>query len=785
LAKALESMGFTAPTPIQASAIPAALEGKDVLGTAQTGTGKTGAFGIPMLARLAAEPGKQALILAPSRELAAQISAVLRQMARGSKQRGALVVGGESFPRQRRDLAMSPAFIVATPGRLNDHIKEGSADLSNVGILVLDECDRMLDMGFAPQIQEVVEAIPPGRQTLLFSATLPPEIMKLASSLLNNPVRISTGPTNKPTAHIDQQTLVTKLHEKNDHLLEQVNERTGKILVFTRTKFRADKVAFFLHQQGHDVVCLHGGHRQGKRKEALECFRSGSHRIMVATDLAGRGIDVADIEHVVNYDVPANREDYIHRIGRTGRFGKAGQAITFVSHEREGHGIVPKTKGGPPRRQRGGSEMPPPDFEEFVAQDKPGAKPSEKPAPVASAPVETPVEPPVQETAPVAEPQAPPAAPVETFQLDPDVRAALDGEEFVPEEPEAGDEAPAPEKKKFEKKPFGGKKPFGKKPFGKKPFGQKSTFGRKNHEGSFDQPRFEGEGGEGRPFRKPFKKPFGQKPFGKKPFGKPRFEGQGEGRPWQKPRFEAQGEGRPFKKPFGKPRFEGQGEGRPQFDRKPWGKSDSAPLRRDRPRFEGQGEGRPFKKPFGKPRFEGGEGRPQFDRKPWDRPRFEGQGEGRPFRKPFGQKPWQRQEQGEGRPQFGGPRKPWDRPRFEGQGEGAPRKPWGKPESAPLRRGKPSFRQQMDEAFAPTAPHPKFNGKRRYQGKPDFAPLRRGWPGFAGKPRQYGPRFFSGEGRPRFEGSKPYFRNNGKPSKPLFGRGKHSKFGKTPPPEME
>lgn len=348
LARALDEMEFIEPTPVQAEAIPQALKGQDILGTAQTGTGKTAAFGIPLLVKLHAEHGMDGLILAPTRELAAQIHQVLTQMSRGSKIEGALVVGGESFGRQVSDLQRHPAYIVATPGRLNDHLMERTIDLSRIGFLVLDEVDRMLDMGFAPQIQRIMRHIPKKRQTMLFSATLPREILNLAHSLLKSPVRVEIGAHSTPVAQITESTILTTQEGKNSILLAELKAREGKVLVFTRTKSRTDRVARFLHVNGFKVVGLHGGKSQGQRKLALERFRSGKTRIMVATDLAGRGIDVLDIEHVINYDIPGSREDYIHRIGRTGRWGKTGNAVNLlVNGDYEGELIISGKKPTP------------------------------------------------------------------------------------------------------------------------------------------------------------------------------------------------------------------------------------------------------------------------------------------------------------------------------------------------------------------------------------------------------------------------------------------------------
>lgn len=343
-------MGFLTPTPVQAAAIPPALEGHDILATAQTGTGKTGAFGVPVLTALAADRQKQALILAPTRELAAQILQVMQTMSQGLKRYGVLIVGGESFKRQADELRRGVDFIVATPGRLNDHLRERTIDLSYVELLVLDEVDRMLDMGFVPQIREILRYVPKERQTLLFSATLPKEIVSLAGTFLNKPVRIEIGSISQPTGQVKEETIRTTQEGKNAVLLKQMSEREGRILVFARTKSRTDRLAKFLYHEGHDVVSLHGGRSQAQRKQALDKFRSGDRRIMVATDLAGRGIDVPDIEHVINYDLPATREEYIHRIGRTGRCGKTGSALNLVlSGDFEAERIVAGEKAAPRR----------------------------------------------------------------------------------------------------------------------------------------------------------------------------------------------------------------------------------------------------------------------------------------------------------------------------------------------------------------------------------------------------------------------------------------------------
>lgn len=331
LADALADMGFEAPTPIQAQAIPHALEGRDVLGTAQTGTGKTGAFGIPLLANLYKEPSHQALILAPTRELAAQIYQVLKQMSRGLHIRCALVVGGESFRRQADEFDAGIDVVIATPGRLNDHLQERTFSLRYVYYVVLDEVDRMLDMGFAPQVKRIMRHVPVKRQTLLFSATLPKEALDIAHSFLRDPVRVAVETVaSEVDPQISETTINTTNEGKKTVVLQEVKAREGRILIFTRTKTRADSLYRMLQQAGLPVVNMHGGRSHSQRKQALDQFRRGTKRIMVATDLAGRGIDVEGIEHVINFDIPSNREDYIHRMGRTGRFGRKGTVLNLM-----------------------------------------------------------------------------------------------------------------------------------------------------------------------------------------------------------------------------------------------------------------------------------------------------------------------------------------------------------------------------------------------------------------------------------------------------------------------
>lgn len=334
LEQALQKLQFLKPTPIQAQAVPVALTGRDLIGCAQTGTGKTAAFCIPLLARLQNMPGKGALILAPTRELAFQIANVLRQLTDGQPEmRPSLVIGGANMHGQKKSLARQPRLIVATPGRLMDHMGSKTVNLSNIGILVLDEADQMLDMGFAPQLERIARVLPTERQTLLFSATLPDKILALASKYLRDPARVTVGAASRPVERITQSVVHTTVKEKNDVLLDELNARKGSILIFVRTKSRTERLARYLDEYGYEVGRIHGGRTQAQRTSALLGFREGTIRILVATDIAARGLDVPQIAHVINYDLPQAPEDYVHRVGRTARAGAAGEALCLLVPE--------------------------------------------------------------------------------------------------------------------------------------------------------------------------------------------------------------------------------------------------------------------------------------------------------------------------------------------------------------------------------------------------------------------------------------------------------------------
>ena len=332
LLRALKALNFTTPTPIQAAAIPAALAGKDIMGTAQTGTGKTGAFGIPLIAHLLEHPQDTALVMTPTRELATQVAEMLQKLIGGTPGVGmALLIGGASMGKQMEQLRRAPRLIVGTPGRINDHVQRRSVKLSATRFLVLDETDRMLDMGFGVQIDRILSHMPAQRQTLLFSATLPANILKLSGKYLTNPERISTGTTNAPAARVKQETIRLSENDKYAQLLLQLQQREGSIIVFVKTKWGADKMAKKLRTLQHTADAIHGDLRQNQRDKAIQAFRNRENRIMVATDIAARGLDIPHIEHVINYDLPQCAEDYIHRIGRTARNGAEGEAVNLVT----------------------------------------------------------------------------------------------------------------------------------------------------------------------------------------------------------------------------------------------------------------------------------------------------------------------------------------------------------------------------------------------------------------------------------------------------------------------
>ena len=331
----LDRMKFTVPTPIQYKAIPIGIEGKDVIGVAQTGTGKTLAFAIPIIQRLAQTKGR-ALIVAPTRELALQVNEVFNKIAPLFGMRSVVIIGGSSMYAQLSALKRNPRIIIATPGRLVDHMTRRTVSLSDTEILVLDEADRMLDMGFLPQIMHIIKAIPKNRQTMLFSATIPREVMNIASSHMKLPIHVEVAPSGTAAENIIQELFIVRKPAKRELLKKILNYYNGSALIFSRTKIGARKIRIMIKDMGHNAAEIHSDRSQSQRKEALDGFKSGKYRILVATDIAARGIDVVGIELVINYDLPEDPENYVHRIGRTGRAGHEGRAISFAMPEQGG-----------------------------------------------------------------------------------------------------------------------------------------------------------------------------------------------------------------------------------------------------------------------------------------------------------------------------------------------------------------------------------------------------------------------------------------------------------------
>jgi ATP-dependent RNA helicase RhlE len=332
LRRAVEELGYVEATPIQAMAIPEALAGKDVLGRAQTGTGKTAAFMLPTLQRLRGGDGLRALVLCPTRELAIQVAEATREYAKHTDLWVGVLYGGTSVQKDVRDLRAGYDVLVATPGRLIDHLERGNVTLKELEVLVLDEADRMLDMGFRPQINQILKHCPKERQTLFFSATLPNEVKSLAYDSLRNPVTVEAAPQATTAEGVEQFVYPVDGRRKADLLLELLaREDMDSVIVFTRTKFGADKLIGKLQGAGVKAAVMHGDRAMKDRVRALDAFRDGEVRVLVATDVAQRGLDVEGISHVINYDVPQDPDSYVHRVGRTARAGQKGEAITFMS----------------------------------------------------------------------------------------------------------------------------------------------------------------------------------------------------------------------------------------------------------------------------------------------------------------------------------------------------------------------------------------------------------------------------------------------------------------------
>ncbi len=334
LVASLEKMGITAPTPVQKETIPLALEGNDVLASAQTGSGKTIAYLIPLIQKLTQDPQASALVLAPTRELAMQIHQALNQMLGSSAPfKTVLIIGGAPMFKQFQDLKKRPRLVVGTPGRINDHLQRKTLHLKSTRFLVIDEADRMLDMGFGIQLDQIAEFLPETRQTLFFSATFPPNIQRLAAKYLRDPKRVSIDAAKQAAPKIQQDVVQLKTSEKPAELRKQLEQREGSIIVFVRTRRKADSMSKDLQDEGHEAEAMHGDLRQSRREKVLKAFRGSRCRILIATDVAGRGLDIPHVMHVINYDLPEVPEDYVHRIGRTGRAGAEGFALALVAPE--------------------------------------------------------------------------------------------------------------------------------------------------------------------------------------------------------------------------------------------------------------------------------------------------------------------------------------------------------------------------------------------------------------------------------------------------------------------
>jgi ATP-dependent RNA helicase RhlE len=336
----VKAMGYVDPTPIQLRAIPLVLAGRDLIGSAQTGTGKTAAYGLPILSKLDHHlpGGARALVLEPTRELASQVETAIRDYARFMKLMVTVVYGGVGYGRQTDELKSGSDIVVATPGRLLDHLERGTLRLDKVQFLVLDEADRMLDMGFLPDVRRIVEQCPRQRHTSLFSATIPPQIETLIQWAMNNPETVEIGMRRSPADTVKHVIYPVSDAQKTDLLIELLKRvKSDSVIIFCRTKYGADRVAHTLKRNNHAVAVLHSNRTQSEREQALRGFREGRFGILVATDIAARGLDIAEVSHVINYDVPQHPEDYIHRIGRTGRAEHTGDAFTIMVAEDAPH----------------------------------------------------------------------------------------------------------------------------------------------------------------------------------------------------------------------------------------------------------------------------------------------------------------------------------------------------------------------------------------------------------------------------------------------------------------
>lgn len=328
----LNKMNFVELTEVQEKSIPDATKRVDIVVCAQTGSGKTLAYSLPLLKEIFENPSKGGLILAPSRELARQIADVVRPLVESTKNlKMSVVVGGTDMRRQVQSLKRNPQIIIATPGRLNDHLRRRTVQLGNFDNLVLDEGDRMLDMGFAPQLDEIFKFMPKKRHTMLFTATLPAKVKSLIKDYMVSPKEITIGERSQPVSMVKQKVILIKPQLKDDRLVDELNKREGSVIIFSKTKVRTDKLSKYLNEFGFKSLKIHGDRSQGQRNKAIEDFRSGRSRILCATDVVARGLDIPHVKHVINYDLPMMDEDYVHRVGRTARNGATGEALSFVT----------------------------------------------------------------------------------------------------------------------------------------------------------------------------------------------------------------------------------------------------------------------------------------------------------------------------------------------------------------------------------------------------------------------------------------------------------------------
>lgn len=332
LQQTLKKMNFSTVTEVQQKSMPIALTSSDLVVCAQTGSGKTLAYSLPMLSKIFKNPTKGGLILAPSRELARQIADVVRPLVDNTVTlKMSVIVGGIDMQKQVRSLKRKPQVIIATPGRLNDHLRRRTVDLSNFEFLVLDEGDRMLDMGFAPQLEEIFKFMPEKRHTMLFTATLPKKVKSLIKDYMYEPEEIIIGERSRPVTHIKQKVIFTRAQEKEDRLVDELNKREGSVIIFAKTKVKTDKLAHFLNEYGFGALRIHGDRSQGQRNQAIDNFRNNKSRILCATDVVARGLDIPHVKHVINFDLPMMDEDFVHRVGRTARNGATGEALSFVT----------------------------------------------------------------------------------------------------------------------------------------------------------------------------------------------------------------------------------------------------------------------------------------------------------------------------------------------------------------------------------------------------------------------------------------------------------------------